>query len=172
MSAASRSLVIATTYVTEACARQSLAAPEGTPATLLYNYVDQAYGRSSYCVGGAPRAVAETVVALATDAIARVDVRAAAGTHPQIGAVDHVAVNPLGDDLETAAATANATRWPARPPRTTHPRRVRAACPTPRRSCGARAIGDAGATGLPAPACSPLREQGGRECRLRSCGAV
>lgn len=102
-------LVIATTYVTEACAKRSLAClAANSRARLLYNYVDTTYERSSYCVGGEPAAVAAAVVALAKDALGRIDLRDLRGSHPTIGVVDHVAVNPLGDDLAGAAATARA----------------------------------------------------------------
>lgn len=73
---------------------------------MLYSFVDEAYERSSYCIGGEAEAVTESVLALAQDALARVDFREFAGSHPTLGAVDHVAVNPLDASLETAATAA------------------------------------------------------------------
>ena len=105
-------MIVSTVYVTEACAARSLeclarSTRGGGLAKVLYNFVDEAYERSSYCIGGEPEAVAESVVALTRDALGRIDFREFNGTHPTLGTVDHVAVNSLdGASLGAAAAAA------------------------------------------------------------------
>ncbi|KAH8052265.1 formimidoyltetrahydrofolate cyclodeaminase [Aureococcus anophagefferens] len=97
-------LVVSTVYVTEACVKASLACLAATRGgRLLYHFKDEAYERSSYCIGGAPEAVAESVVALTRDALARVDFRDFRGSHPTLGVMDHVAVNSL--DAATIGTT-------------------------------------------------------------------
>ena len=106
-------LVVSTVYVTEACVKASLACLAATRGgRLLYHFKDEAYERSSYCIGGAPEAVAESVVALTRDALARVDFRDFRGSHPTLGVMDHVAVNSL--DAATIGVAAAAARTIAR----------------------------------------------------------
>ena len=100
----SRPLVVGTVYVSEEVVREVCSS-----ARLLSTFEDAAYGRSSYCFGGAPQDVQKAVVGVALNAFERLDMRTHRGSHPTLGVVDHVSVFPLGstpmvDAVETARA--------------------------------------------------------------------
>lgn len=73
-------------------------------AQLLSHFVDAAYERSSYCIGGSAAAVETAVVSVANDALDRVSMLSHGGTHPALGVVDHVSVNPVGETTLAEAA--------------------------------------------------------------------
>lgn len=73
-------------------------------AQLLSYFVDAAYERSSYCIGGSATAVETAIVSVANDALDRVSMLSHGGTHPTLGAVDHVSVNPVGETTLAEAA--------------------------------------------------------------------
>ena len=112
-------LVVANVYVTEGRdegvleALRARVASFGARVLLLHQFVDVAYGRTGFTVGGPPRAVEDAVAGLVGEALARVDLAGAPGTHPRTGAVDHVAVHPVGGGA-TLACAAEAARAVAR----------------------------------------------------------
>lgn len=87
-------------YLSEA----RLALPWQGAARLLCYFEDAVYERSSYCVGGAPDEVAAAAIDASLAALDRIDMRAHSGTHPTLGAVDHVSVHPLGETPMAVAA--------------------------------------------------------------------
>ena len=90
----------------EACAD----AVRGVPgATLADVHADPDHHRSVFTVLGAPQAVEEAVLALASAVFARVDMREHRGIHPRLGALDVLPFVPLRD-LSMADAVAIARR--------------------------------------------------------------
>ena len=64
-------------------------------ARLLDYSADPSHNRSVFTLAGDPPAVAAAILALFTEAMASIDLRAHAGEHPRIGAVDVVPFVPL-----------------------------------------------------------------------------
>jgi len=77
---------------------------------VAWTFHDVEYNRSSMCISGSPEEVVGAVLAAVKEALAHVDYSKHAGTHPAIGAVDHVNVHPLlpWKDMQVAVATAEA----------------------------------------------------------------
>jgi len=103
--------VVATVYVSEKNADRCLSILTKEKVKLLSHFVDAAYKRCSYCVGGP--GTSEAIIALAMDALERIDLRMHIGSHPRLGVVDHVSCHPLGsatmeDAVHTAHTIANA----------------------------------------------------------------
>lgn len=74
-------------------------------AALGAHFVDQPYNRSSYTlVGRSPEGLSAAAVALARAALAALDLRRHAASHPRLGTVDHISLHPLGSDGRPAAA--------------------------------------------------------------------
>lgn len=96
-------LVVSTVYVSEAALRTSLQALATTDALLLSCFSDAAYERSSYCIGGTASEVRAGVLSVVRAAVGRLDMRQHSGTHPMIGVVDHVSVNPVGSTAMSEA---------------------------------------------------------------------
>jgi glutamate formiminotransferase len=77
---------------------------------LLDVHTDPDHHRSVLTLAGAPDEVVEAALALAREAVARIDLSVHAGVHPRLGAVDVVPFAPLeAGGMELAARTAR--RW-------------------------------------------------------------
>ncbi len=68
-----------------------------SPARLLDVHSDGDHHRSVFTFVGTPAHVERAALALACEAVARIDLRAHRGVHPRIGAVDVLPFAPLGD---------------------------------------------------------------------------
>lgn len=98
--------MISTVYVSEASS-VSLEILEKHRVRVLSHFVDVFYERSSFCIGGLDEDVRGAIVAVAQSAVARLDFRRHSGSHPALGVVDHVSVNPVLDTtLEEAGSLA------------------------------------------------------------------
>ena len=77
-------------------------------ASLLDRSADPSHNRSVLSIAGSPAAVRDAALALASIAIARIDLRTHRGEHPRIGAVDVVPFVPLwGATMDDAIALAH-----------------------------------------------------------------
>ena len=74
---------------------------------LVHASADRDHHRSVFTVAGEPGALAETVLAAAAVAVARIDVSAHTGVHPRVGAIDVAPIVYLHED-ERGAACAEA----------------------------------------------------------------
>mmetsp|Transcript_858 Transcript_858/g.1920 ORF Transcript_858/g.1920 Transcript_858/m.1920 type:complete len:338 (+) Transcript_858:38-1051(+) len=86
-------------------------ASAGSPAGPLVNlFVDAPYHRSGVTLAAASRQALEIgVVAVCAEALKHLDFRVHQASHPRLGIVDHIAVNPLGSaSCEEAAMVAQA----------------------------------------------------------------
>jgi len=106
-------MVVANVYVSEGREEgliplRDRVAGYGGRVLLLHEFVDEEYGRTGFTLGGPARDVEDAVVGLVDEALGRLDLSNAPGTHPRTGSVDHVAVHPLGETatLERAAQAA------------------------------------------------------------------
>ncbi|HEV8307919.1 MAG TPA: glutamate formimidoyltransferase [Methylomirabilota bacterium] len=77
---------------------------------LLDRHADPDHNRAVFTLAGPPEAVVEAALAAGREAVARIDMRAHAGVHPRIGAVDVVPFVPL-DGCTMADAIAAAHRF-------------------------------------------------------------
>lgn len=103
--------LISTVYVSEA-STVSLEVLKKHKVRVLSHFVDTFYERSSFCIGGLDDEVRAAVVAVAKSAFARLDLRRHSGSHPTLGIVDHISVNPILDTtLEEAGSTAKEIAW-------------------------------------------------------------
>lgn len=104
--------LVAHIYVSEGRDSQlvSRIAAAGTAAgaTIVNQFVDAAYHRSGISLASADdRCLEAGIDAVCQDALAAIDFSVHCASHPRIGAVDHVAVSPLGTaSLDEAAALA------------------------------------------------------------------
>jgi glutamate formiminotransferase len=102
-------LLLAVPNVSEGRDRGTLEAIEqgSAPARFLDLHVDSDHGRAVFTLAAPQGELAEGLLALARVAIARIDVRAHAGIHPHVGALDVMPVVYL-DDARRGAACAEA----------------------------------------------------------------
>jgi glutamate formiminotransferase/formiminotetrahydrofolate cyclodeaminase len=78
-------------------------------ATLLDRTADPSHHRAVFTFAGSAGATAASAIALATTAVAEIDLRAHAGVHPRIGAIDVLPFVPLGSaSMDDAVAAAHA----------------------------------------------------------------
>lgn len=63
---------------------------------LAHSFADQVYGRTSYFLTGDD--LSSRALALCKEAFKHIDYRSVSGTHPSLGAVDHVCFQPLGTE--------------------------------------------------------------------------
>lgn len=74
---------------------------------VLRVFEDSVYNRTGISVAGPPEPLQVAMESLAMAALETIDIRTHKGSHPRIGAVDHVSVHPLhGTCLEDAAEVA------------------------------------------------------------------
>ena len=95
----------------ELLSRLESVAATTTAATALANvFVDQPYHRTNFTLlSRSPESLAQTAVTLSLAALAALDLRSHAATHPRLGVVDHISCHPLSshpDHLLSAASTA------------------------------------------------------------------
>ncbi|CAI5457728.1 unnamed protein product [Closterium sp. Yama58-4] len=101
VAAMSSPLLAANVYISLArCASllQSLAsslAASRAPTRILHVFEDEPYARTGVTLAGPPPDLERTVIQLSGRAIETVDLSRHVGSHPCIGAVDHVALRPL-----------------------------------------------------------------------------
>jgi glutamate formiminotransferase len=101
-------------YVSEArdaaLLRQLESLARGSPGACLANlFVDEPYNRTNLTlVGRSMPQLAAAAVGLARAALAALDLRQHAATHPRLGTVDHISCHPLPLTAGASAATAGA----------------------------------------------------------------
>lgn len=106
-------------YVSEArdagVLRQLESVVRSTPGAALANrFVDSPYNRTGFTlVGTSTPQLAAAVASLAHAALAVVDLRCHAATHPRLGAVDHISCHPLAAPSAEPEAAAEAAAGPA-----------------------------------------------------------
>lgn len=90
--------------VIEAC----ITAVQGAGARLLHRTSDPVHNRTVLTIAGSYDALADAALALATVTVNRIDLRAHAGVHPRIGALDVLPFVPLhGATMANAVELAN-----------------------------------------------------------------
>eukprot|EP00468_Gymnochlora_sp_CCMP2014_P007709 CAMPEP_0167744234 /NCGR_PEP_ID=MMETSP0110_2-20121227/2475_1 /TAXON_ID=629695 /ORGANISM="Gymnochlora sp., Strain CCMP2014" /LENGTH=284 /DNA_ID=CAMNT_0007628727 /DNA_START=40 /DNA_END=894 /DNA_ORIENTATION=+ len=105
-----RHLVVSNVYISahSISLLNALKARVHPDAYVVSTFADVQYNRASICITGPPNAVEDSVLSVVKTAFDEVDYSKHAGSHPAIGAVDHVNVHPLqpSKDMKVAGKTA------------------------------------------------------------------
>ena len=85
---------------------------DSSTSALVHVFQDRPYNRTGFTLAGQTASVHEAALAIVGASIRDIDLSRQSGSHPRIGAVDHVSVHPLQDASlnEAGAAAASLAR--------------------------------------------------------------
>jgi hypothetical protein len=107
LSAQQRRMILCIVYVSEG-ARPDVLRRIAATTKVVHSFADTVYGRTSFFMTGTGDTVADRALLLCNEAFQAVDYRGTSGTHPALGAVDHVTFQPLGPATTMAETVAAA----------------------------------------------------------------
>ncbi|CAM9443250.1 unnamed protein product [Chrysoparadoxa australica] len=104
-------LVAANLYVSEGLNTSLVAslmelANASKDTVCIRTHCDTCYNRTGFTLVGQPEGLSKAVLRLSETALQNIDMRHHTGTHPRLGAVDHVSLHPIGGSSMDAAAAA------------------------------------------------------------------
>jgi glutamate formiminotransferase len=73
---------------------------------LLHSFSDTTYNRTSFYFTGSNEEILSPVVEFCTQAFDSIDFSVHNGTHPTLGAIDHISLSPIGDETMQNTVTA------------------------------------------------------------------